>query len=212
MSKTDHNITINQSNIDTTLSNHEHWISKYYKYGVYILLIVPCGGISYVLIVFDVNVIIKLIILFISFLIILWLFPIISTSLYSRPLYIGDIEHSRFEILYRCIMNIVLAIGCAVLFENWVIRKLMENKSIIEITALVGGNITFFGTVQNYIAKILLSICHRCKLHEEARSRRNSQDMEDVQSEILSDLSIDNPSCAIHSPFRRGNPYKQFFQ
>ena len=184
------------------------------KYGAYILLIIPCCGIPYVLLVFDINFLIKLAILFVSFFTILWLFPIISISLYSRPLYIGDIEHSRFEILYRYIMNFILAIGCAILFENWVIRKLMENKSIIEITALVGGNITFFGTLQNYIAKVLLSLCHRCKLQEEARSRRNSQEN---QTESISDVSTDsmlnvNPISVIHSPLRRGNLYRQFFQ
>ena len=156
--------------------------------------------------------IIKVLVLFVSFYIILWIFPNISKSLYSRPLYIGDIENSRFEFAYIYVMNFVLSIGCAILFENWVIQRLIENKSFLEITAIVGGNITFFGTIQNYFAKILLSFCHRCKLYEEARSRRNSQDHDDDDPDNASNQTNDlvdevNPMYIIHSPQRRSKPY-----
>ena len=94
-------------------------------------------------------------------------------------------------------MNIVLAIGCAILFENWVIQGLMKNKNIFEITGVIGGNITFFATIQNYFAKMLLSICHRCKLNEEARSRRNSQDLNDPESISQESLLYDNERCSL---------------
>lgn len=179
----------------------------------YIILIIPCCGITYVLIDLQLSFIFKISILFVSFIIILWVFPNISRSLYSRPLYIGDIENSRFEIAYINTMNFVLALGCAVLFENWVIQKLIENKNLLEITALVGGNITFFGTIQNYFAKLLLSVCHRCKLYEEELSRRNSHDQDELlDSEISVTTSsfTDNPLNIIHSPLRRGRPYAKF--
>ena len=88
-------------------------------------------------------------------------------------------------------MNLVLAIGCAIFFEDQVIRKLMENKSVLEITALLGGNITFFGMIQNYFAKMLLSVCHGCKISEEARSRRNSLDQDDNDSSHDSSYDTD---------------------
>jgi len=176
---------------------------KYY----YCFLIIPCIGVSYIFINMELVSILKVLILFVSFYIILWIFPNISKSLYSRPLYIGDIENSRFEFAYIYVMNFVLSIGCAILFENWVIQRLIENKSILEITAIVGGNITFFGTIQNHFAKILLSFCHSCKLHEEARSRRNSQDNDDPGVAVDNDL-LDgtNPMYIIHSPQRRSKP------
>jgi hypothetical protein len=146
-------------------------------------IIIPIIGFPIVVIYLELALIFKLSILFISFFIPLWLLPGISRSLNARPLYIGDIENSRFESFYINIMNLVLAIGCAVFFENWVIRKLMNDKSFLEITALVGGNITFFNIIQNYFAKMLLSICHGCKLSEEARSRRNSLDQDDEDDE-----------------------------
>jgi len=184
-------------------------------------IIIPIIGFPVVLIHLELPLIFKLLILFFSFFIPLWLVPGISRSLNSRPLYIGDIENSRFESFYINIMNLVLAIGCAVFFENWVIRKLMENKSFLEITALLGGNITFFGIIQNYFAKMLLSVCHGCKISEEARSRRNSLDQDDDDEEsctsahnTLADPGLthqtENPISLlealhpVHSPRRRG--------
>ena len=95
----------------------------------------------------------------------------------------------------------------------------MEDKNFLEITALLGGNITFFGIIQNYFAKMLLSICHGCKISEEARSRRNSLDQDDEESctsahNTLADPGLthqtENPISLlealhpVHSPRRRG--------
>jgi len=186
-------------------------------------IIIPIIGFPVVLIYLELALIFKLLILFVSFFIPLWLLPGISRSLNARPLYIGDIENSRFESFYINIMNLVLAIGCAVVFENWIIRKLMEDKSFLEITAMLGGNITFFGIIQNYFAKMLLSVCHGCKISEEARSRRNSLDQDDDEESCTSAHNTQHSLTAailthqtenpisllealhpVHSPRRRG--------
>lgn len=152
----------------------------------YVTLIIPTACIPIILI-YDVNVVLSLSLSFISFFIISWNFPIMTKSLYERPLYIGDIQNTRFEISYINIMNVILSIACAFLFDNFIIREQIYNKSLLEITGLLGGNITFFASIQNYFAKFLLSVCHKCKLHdEEAKSRRNSTDD--------TDTSIPSPS------------------
>ena len=181
--------------------NVNKWSERVY----YCFLIVPSTALPYVFIDLSLSHFIQIIMLFSSLFIILWLFPDISRSLYSRPLYIGDIENSRFEISYINTMNLVLAIGCTIFIDNWILKRLIENKSILEITALLGGNITFFATIQNYFAKMLLSVCHRCKLNEEARSRRNSTDHDEEDNPTrLPTEYYRGYGFLVHSPKRRG--------
>jgi len=175
----------------------------------YVSLIIPLTGTT-ILIYWSLHEFVRVVILIISFFIFLWNFPEISRSLYSRPLYIGDIENSKFEKSYINTMNIILAIGCAVGVENWIIKKLIAGHGYFEITGVIGGNITFFATIQNYFAKMLLSICHKCKVNEEARSRRGSEDHESDLSDSTplrmvdqNPLHIDvenNHDLFIHSP------------
>jgi len=152
----------------------------------YVSLVIPAACIPITL-MYDINILLSVLLSFISFFIISWNFPIMTKSLYERPLYIGDIQNTRFEISYINIMNVILSIACAFLFENFIIREQIYNKSLLEITGLLGGNITFFASIQNYFAKFLLSVCHKCKLHdEEAKSRRNSTDDADTSIPIPS--------------------------
>ena len=184
----------------------------------YLSLALPASGFT-VLILTPTSFIETILILFFSFFIVLWNFPTIPKSLYARPLYIGDIQNSRFETFYINIMNIILALGCAILFEEWVIQGIDQNKNILEITAVIGGNITFSATLQNYLAKFLLSICHKFKLQEEARSRRSSIDIEnpDDSSTVHSDTSPHctdspnphSPANEISSPHRRQHSVNQ---
>lgn len=173
-----------------------------------ISLILPISG--FLIIFFNpLDFLSIIMILFLTFFIILWNFPQIPKSLYARPLYIGDIQNSRFETFYINTMNIILALGCAILFENWILRGLAQKKSIFEITAVIGGNITFSATLQNMLAKILLSICHRFKLQEDARSRRSSMDADDPEGALVTEISLSDDQFSSglvdspHSPHRR---------
>ena len=101
-------------------------------------------------------------------------------------------------------MNFVLAIGCSILFDEWILLKLNQNKNLFEIAGIIGGNITFYATIQNYLAKILLSICHKCKLQVEARSRRSSYDAEETESDTVNLVPFDlENNFTVHSPHKR---------
>ena len=171
-------------------------------------LCIPIGCTICVFIYTTLEVWIKIMLLFISFFVTLWNFPKIQRSLYNKPLYVEDIENTRFETYYINIMNVLLAIICAVLFENWILGKFVTNRSILELTALAGGNITFFGTVKDYVAKTLLSICHSCKLCEEAKSRRNSREFNTLNDDesisetsdlYNSEISLDPSNLALEA-------------
>lgn len=131
----------------------------------------------------------KLLVLIISCLSIFVGFPIIIISLSSPPLFITDIENSRFENAYILLMNIILALFLGFVIFDWGFKDILKNRAILEISALIGGNITCLFTLQNYLGKILLSACHKCKLLEESRSRRGSDELD-------SDLSQDPSNCA----------------
>ena len=36
----------------------------------------------------------------------------------------------------------------------------MNDKTLIEITAIIGGNLSLLATIQNEIGKVMLEMCH----------------------------------------------------
>ena len=55
--------------------------------------------------------------------------------------------------------------------------KGIMDKTLIEVLAIIGGNIALFSKVESIIGKVMLTICHLCKVRSE-RKRRLSDAME----------------------------------
>ena len=109
--------------------------------------------------------------------IILWNFPQINASLYSEPLYLHDLDRSPYKNYYLRIMNLCLAILIGLFADYALIKGILKDKSLIEISAIIGGNLSLLGTIQTEVGNIMLSICHLCKKKSE-RKRKLSHDFD----------------------------------
>lgn len=105
-------------------------------------------------------------------------FPYIGEILHGKPIYIEDlivvdtnseIDHS-FKKIYTVIMNFILAVLFS-LFSEYILIKGIEEKPIVEILGIIGGNINLYMKAQNTVGKILLQLCYNMK---EERKRANS--------------------------------------
>ena len=109
-------------------------------------------------------------------------FPSIGEVLHGKPIYVEDLilindndtqRDETFKMLYAVIMNLVLAILFTV-FAEYVIIKGIEDKPLIEIFAIIGGNLSLYMKTQNTIGKFLIYFCYNCK---EERKRKTSLDI-----------------------------------
>ena len=109
-------------------------------------------------------------------------FPGIVESLHKRPLYIEDLEVSDitsessnllFRHIYSIIMNFLLAFLFAGLSEYIILQNIRE-KPVVEVVAIIGGNLGLYYKIQDIIGKIMLSLCHYIKTSEIKRQRSNS--------------------------------------
>ena len=100
-------------------------------------------------------------------------FPFIAETLHSKPLYLEDLSvqgdtnimEKKFQIIYRYTMNIILALLFAS-FADYAIIQGVRNKPIIEIIAIIGGNLSLYMKSQNFIGKGLINMCHYMKQRE----------------------------------------------
>lgn len=109
-------------------------------------------------------------------------FPTIGETLHGKPVYVQDlvlsmdgISDDSFKKIYTVIMNFILAILFAV-FSEYIIIQGVHDKPMIEIFAIVGGNLSLYMKVQNTVGKILLGVCHWMKSAEVRRRRMSSED------------------------------------
>ena len=114
--------------------------------------------------------------------IILWNFPQISKSLSSEPLYLKDLENSPYEDNFIHIMNFTLACLFGLIADYGIIIGILD-KTLVEILAIIGGNMALFAKIETTIGKIMLNVCHICKVRSE-RKRRMSDAAEEHGIEI----------------------------
>ena len=98
-------------------------------------------------------------------------FPGVAESLHKKPLYLEDLKLERlesntpdltFQYIYSIIMNFLLAALFAGLSEYIILQPIRE-KPIIEVAAIIGGNLTLYYKIQGIIGKIILKLCYYCK-------------------------------------------------
>ena len=119
--------------------------------------------------------------------IILWNFPQISKSLSSEPLYLKDLENSPYEDNFIHIMNFTLACLFGLIADYGIIKGILD-KTLVEILAIIGGNMALFAKIETTIGKIMLNVCHICKVRSE-RKRRMSDAAEEHGIEIQEIIS-----------------------
>lgn len=100
-------------------------------------------------------------------------FPSVVEKLHQRPLYLEDLEIARlgtstpdrtFQHIYSIIMNFLLAVLFAGFFEYVILQDDIKEKPIVEMAAIVGGNLGLYYKVQGIIGKFMIWICHKYKL------------------------------------------------
>ena len=87
---------------------------------------------------------------------ILFNYPFIGIFLSSKPCYIEDIEESNYKEYYIGIQNLFISILFGIIIDSIFIN--MNNKDLIELFALLGGNIALFIRIQSLLGKSLLLI------------------------------------------------------
>jgi len=96
-------------------------------------------------------------------------FPCVAESLHKTPIYFEDLKivekdvtHDTFQKAYSIIMNFILSIIVGFV-ADYVIINGIRDKSIIEIFAIIGGNLFLFFKIQSQAGRILISACHYFK-------------------------------------------------
>lgn len=106
-------------------------------------------------------------------------FPRIAEVLHQKPLYLEDLAIAqggmldrKFQGWYSIAMNFILALLFSS-FAEYVIIQGIRKKPIVEIMAIVGGNISLYMKTQNVVGKFLIMMCH-CMKEEEIIKRKLS--------------------------------------
>jgi hypothetical protein len=115
-------------------------------------------------------------------------FPRIAEVLHQKPIYLedltiaqGGILDRKFQGMYSIAMNFILAVLFSS-FAEYVIIQGVREKPIVEIMAIVGGNLSLYMKTQNMVGKFLITICH-CMKEKEVIKRKLS-DSESNSSSI----------------------------
>ena len=87
---------------------------------------------------------------------ILFNYPEIGTFLSSKPHYIEDLDNDNYKLCFIGLQNLFLSILFAILVDSLILN--MDDKSLIELFGLVGGNLALFIRFQSLIGKVLLLI------------------------------------------------------
>ena len=118
-------------------------------------------------------------------------FPCIVESLHKSPKYFEDLivqndnlDDNTFQRIYTIVMNLLLAIVFAAL-ADYVIIQGVEDKSFVELSALIGGNVFLFMKIQNQTGKILVSIFYTCRENKKIREQlKNTLPPENIEIEM----------------------------
>lgn len=163
---------IQSQNIPPTLSNHKTCKNRMGQFLYYTQLPITVGLIVVPIInnEYTLNYLLVPICYFFASLIVFLNFPIIVELLHSKPLYLENLadntpQLNRFKISYKYIMNICLAIVIGGISE-YVIIQGVNSKPIVELFAILGGNMALFMKIQHIIGKSLLYLCHCFKTRE----------------------------------------------
>jgi hypothetical protein len=128
-------------------------------------------------------------------------FPQIGEALHSKPVYIEDLilttlktSDETFKTIYITIMNVILS-GLFAFFAEYVMLQGIREKPMIELLAIIGGNLSLYMRTQDVVGNLLLNLCHCLKDRErvrrqsavelmenqrvERRKRKNSDDVDD---------------------------------
>jgi hypothetical protein len=102
-------------------------------------------------------------------------FPKIGEVLHGKPTYVEDLvlsyhgnANNTFKKMYAAFMNFLLAILFAA-FSEYIIIRGIRQKPLLEVFAIIGGNLRFYMIAQNWGGKALVFICNFRKSQEEKR-------------------------------------------
>lgn len=113
-------------------------------------------------------------------------FPSFGEILHGKPTYVedlvmdtGTIDDHWFFRFYNNMMTLILSVLSSGFAFNFIIHNI-HKRPIIEILAIIGGNLSLYNKVQNYIGKGLLFFCHSWKIHQlnEINKRKMSDEVE----------------------------------
>jgi len=99
-------------------------------------------------------------------------FPVIGIFLSSKPHYIDDLDNEKYRMYCIALQNLFLSILFGIMIDLFYWKQIYT-KSIIEIFAIIGGNIALFTEIQGVVGKILLIILSYC--NERERSLSNGE-------------------------------------
>ena len=102
----------------------------------------------------------------------------VETSPDSAEIYINGESDNSFRYIYMGVMNVLLA-GVTAGFADFILMKGLEDKAIVEILAIIGGNMALYIKIQNIIGKVLLHICYYVKQREVVRKMSEEMVVED---------------------------------
>jgi len=91
---------------------------------------------------------------------ILFNYPSIGIFLRSKPHYLEDITDENHKNYYIGIQNVLLSVLFGVIVDSIIVSG--RDKEIIELFAIIGGNLSLFIRFQSFIGKILLIIFDYC--------------------------------------------------
>lgn len=105
-------------------------------------------------------------------------FPRMGEIMHERPIYLEDLslasgsQRDKFKNIYSGIMTVTLALLFA-LFSEYVLSQDIFRKPVVEILAVIGGNLMLYIKAQHFVGKILITMCHCIKEREEERVSGN---------------------------------------
>jgi len=112
---------------------------------------------------------------------ILFNFPIVSIFLTSKPNYIEDLDNPKYREYCIALQNVFLSILFGIITDIFYINKL-HTKSVLEILAIVGGNMALISKIQNFCSKLLLIILSWCNKQETKRKQSIDLTISDMES------------------------------
>ena len=100
---------------------------------------------------------------------ILFNFPIVGIFVSSKPHYIEDLDNEKYRAYCIALKNLFMSILFGIMVDTFYMRQI-QNESIINIFAIIGGNIAFFSEIRVILSKVLLMILSYCNKRERALS------------------------------------------
>jgi len=99
--------------------------------------------------------------------------PIIGVFISSKPHYIEDLDNDKYRMYCIELQNLFISILFGVMIDMFYWKQIYT-KSLIEIFAIIGGNIALFTEIHGVLGKILLIILSYCNERERRLSNADS--------------------------------------